>query len=57
LDEVEVSNASSLVAKPKELWGFVDGTETLGKDATLQQRADPRKKLQKALSVIVMEWR
>ena len=38
----------------KELWGFVDGTETLGDGATLQQRVDHRKKSQKALSAIVM---
>ena len=38
----------------KELWGFVDGTETLGDGATLQQREDHRKKSQKALSAIVM---
>ena len=38
----------------KELWGFVDGTETLGDGTTPQQRADHRKKSQKALSAIVM---
>ena len=38
----------------KDLWGFVDGTETLEEDATAQQQADHRKKSQKALSTIVM---
>ena len=38
----------------KELWGFVDGTETLRDGTTPQQRADHRKKSQKALSAIVM---
>ena len=38
----------------KELWGYVDGTETLEDDATAQQQANYRKKSQKALSAIVM---
>ena len=38
----------------KELWGFVDGTETLRDDMTPQQQEDHRKKSQKALSAIVM---
>ena len=36
----------------KELWGFVDGTETLRDDMTPQQQADHKKKSQKALSAI-----
>ena len=38
----------------KELWGFVDGSETLTEDMTAQEQANYRKKSQKALSAIVM---
>ena len=38
----------------KELWGFVDGSEVEREDMTVQEKADHKKKSQKALSVIVM---
>ena len=38
----------------KDLWGYVDGTETLREDANAEQQADHRKKSHKALSTIVM---
>ena len=38
----------------KDLWGVVDGTETLQENASAQQRTDFNKKSQKAFSTIVM---
>lgn len=38
----------------KDLWGYVDGSETLGEGPTPQDQAAFRKKSQKALSAIVM---
>ena len=39
----------------KGLWGYVDGTEVLREDASVQQRADFKKASQKAFSTIVMD--
>lgn len=38
----------------KELWGFVDGSEVEREGMTVQEKADHKKKSQKALSAIVM---
>ena len=38
----------------KDLWGIVDGTETLQENASAQQQTDFNKKSQKAFSTIVM---
>ncbi len=43
-----------LMLLAKGLWGHVDGSETIGEDATLGQRADFKRKARRAFSSIVM---
>ena len=38
----------------KELWGMVDGTETLAEDAATTARSEFQKKSQKAFSTLVL---
>ena len=38
----------------KGLWGYVDGTEVLARDANAERQADYQKKKQRAFSTIVM---
>ena len=60
IDKLEDSNWSTWkfqmrhLLLAKDLWKFVDGSEELAEEATVNVRKEFRKKSQKALSTIIM---